>query len=511
MADYDTEQALGYLSALYPQLSDRRSGLDALDAYYSGDHPLPFLTPAHAEKMRTQFRQMLEESRSNFMRLLVDVVDERLQVEGFRLSADSSAESDKDTWDVWQANQLDSLSRSAHLDALIKGVSYASVWEDADGDGFADIAIEDACETVIAYTPGSNFRRRDAALKSWVSGQTEHATIYLPDGVYRFERRADDNGASSGGGSWSKLTGSDAYSGGTQVSKSSSGNPWKPASDGEVYVPNKLGIVPIVPLRNRGRVLTEGESELADVWQIQNQINAFIFLLMLGGYFGAHRQRYAAGIKLMLDEASGQVKEPFDTAIDKLWATENPDAKFGEFGQTDLKPYLDAIDQKVAHLAVVSRTPKHYLLPTGQDPSGDAIKSAESGLVRKIERKQDSFGEGWEEVMRLARMFQGSGEDASDNVDSEVVWADANTEAEAARTDATIKKFGAGLIPKEQALEDLGYSQTNIARIMAMEAAERLAKQVAAPDPTSGKITLDPGDQSVDPGDTTVTPQTVKA
>lgn len=506
----DFDPAITWLYALYPQLKARESGFDALNDYYTGDHPLPFLTPAHAEKMRSQFRQMLEESRSNFMRLLVDVVDERLQVEGFRLSADSDIQSDKDSWDIWQANQLDSLSRAAQLDALVKGVSYVSVWSDADDDGYADIAVEDACETIVAYTPGSNFRRRDAALKTWVDGNLERATVYMPDGCYRFQRKAVNLEEISGAGlpSWASLTGADSYAGATALSGQVGKNPWLPITDEEPYVANSIGIVPIVPLRNRGRTLLEGESELADVWPIQNQINAFNFLLMLAGYFGAHRQRYVAGIKLMTDEATGKLKEPFDSAIDKLWASENPDAKFGEFGQTDLSDYLKAIEQKVTHLAVTTRTPKHYLLPEGQEPSGDAIKSAESGLVRKVERKQDAFGESWEEVMQLARQFQDP--NAEPSVDSEVVWADAATESEAVRTDATIKKYAGGLIPKEQALEDLGYTQVQIARMMAMEAAEKLLGQVAAPDPT-GKIVLEPGDQSIDPGAATVKPPTVHA
>jgi hypothetical protein len=111
--------------------------------------------------------------------------------------------------------------------------------------------------------------------------------------------------------------------------------------------------------------------------------------------------------------------------------------------------------------------------------------------------------------MQLARQFQDP--KAETSVDSEVVWADASTESEGVRTDATIKKFGAGLIPKEQALEDLGYSQTQISRILSMEASERLLKQVAMPDPTSGKIVLEPGDQAVEPGPSEVKAQTVRA
>jgi hypothetical protein len=89
----------------------------------------------------------------------------------------------------------------------------------------------------------------------------------------------------------------------------------------------------------------------------------------------------------MYDEQTGKPVEPFDVAVDKLFVSENPNAKFGEFDATDLDGYIKAIDQKVQHLSVISRVPKHYLLPEGQEPSGDAIKSAESGLVKKVEKK----------------------------------------------------------------------------------------------------------------------------
>lgn len=459
---------IDWINRLYPQLTGRRSQMQALDAYYCGDHPLPFLTKAHAEKMRDAFRQMLNESKSNFMRLIVDVVEERLQVDGFRLSANSDLQADQASWDIWQANGLDSLSRAAFVDSLVKGVSYMSVWTPDADSKYANIAVEDASETIVAYTPGSNYRKRDAALKVWKDeyAKLERATVYLPDGIYKFQRAlpTPDVGSTQG-----KTVGANQPR-------------WKPVP-GDEFVKNPLNVVPIVPLRNRGRVLVEGESELQDAYPVQQQINGFLFLLALAGYFGAHRQRWVSGITLATDEETGVVKEPFDVAIDKLWHTENPDGKFGEFGQTDLGGYLKAIDQKVEHLAITTRTPKHYLLPSGQEPSGDAIKSAESGLVRKIERKQAMFGEALEEVIRLARQFQG---DTDVPVDSEVVWADPATESEAVRADATIKKFAAGLIPAEQALEDLGYSQVQIARMMAQRASDALLGAVVTPGAAPG-------------------------
>lgn len=449
-------EPLWWLARLEKELYGRQAQLNKMSRFYAGDHPLPFVTKAHDAKLRDEFRELLDDSRSNFMRLVVDAVEERLRVEGFRLSAATDATSDASSWEIWQANQMDAESQTAILEALIQGVSYLSVWE---GDPHPVIAIEDARQTIVAYTPGSNFRRRDAALKVWDDVSARRANVYLPAAIHKFEGKEERTGDGGARMVWKELE--------------------------RELVENRLGIVPIVPLRNRPRLLREGESEIADVYRIQNQINGFLFLLALAGYFGAHKQRWAVGLKIHEDK-NGKPVEPFDVAIDRLWQTENPDAKFGEFSQTDLDGYIKAIEQKVLHIAVTTRTPRHYLIQEGQSPSGDAIRSAESGLVKKAERKQRPFGEGFEETIRLARLFAGEPEAP---VDTETVWGDPSTPTEAETTDAVIKQFGAGLIPWEAALEKLGYSQTTIQRFSAMRAGDALMRQLLNPAPVEAEET----------------------
>jgi hypothetical protein len=241
--------------------------------------------------MRSEFRQLLEDSRSNFMRLVVDAVDERLKVEGFRLSGNTDPRSDTKSWEIWQANQLDADSRSAMLDALVKGVSYLSVWKDDDAK-YPTITVEDPCETIVGYVPGSNFRKRAAALKVWRDDWTgdQRANVYLPGGIHKFKRRdVTANGMLS-----------------------TAQDPWQKLED--KFVANRVGIVPIVPLRNRPRLLLEGESELADVFRIQNQINGFLFLQALAGYFGAHKQRWAVGLTIMEDEPASRSSRSTSTS-----------------------------------------------------------------------------------------------------------------------------------------------------------------------------------------------------
>jgi len=471
MADPKPQAPLWWLEKLAGELATRQSGMQLMDSYYSGDHPLPFLTKAHGSKMRDEFSQLLKDSRSNFMRLVVDAVEERLIVSGFRLSAATDAKADEPSWAIWQANQMDAESQSAFVEALVKGCAYLSVWA---GDPYPSIAVEDPTQTIVGYKPGSNFRQRAAALKMWMDDWTglRRANVYLPDGIYKFQAKVPDAGPSTAASS--------AVSGDDKPR-------WVELTD--EFVKNPLGVVPIIPLRNRPRLLCEGESELADVYRIQNAINGFLFLLALAGYFGAHKQRWAVGLTIMEDEKTGKPKEPFDVAIDKLWVAENSETKFGEFSATDLTGYIKAIEQKVTHIAVTTRMPKHYLLPEGQEPSGDALRAAEAGLVKKVERKQRPFGEGLEEAIRLARRFAG---EPDSPVDSEVVWADAQTDSMAVVTDAVMKQFAAGLIPLEAAQELLGFSQTQISRFASMQAADMLMRQLLTPPPPPSDATPPP-------------------
>ena len=456
-----------WLQTLELRLNSRQTLMRRMDDYYHGRHPLPFLTKAHEPKMHAEFLRLLREANANFMRLVVDATEERIAVEGFRLSSETDGTSDADAWQLWQANDMDSQAQTAVLESLKKGVSYLGVWADDDQDGFADICVEDPLQTIVAYEGGSNYRRRAAALKVWLDENTgiRRANVYMPEGIYKYEAPAD-----------LKPVGPATRDEQIRI-------PWAAIDDG--FVPNPLPaalrVVPIIPLRNRPELLVEGESEIADVITVQNQINELIFLMLLAAYSGGHRQRYAVGLPVEYD-ADGRKVAPFDPVLDKLWQTGNPDVRFGEFSQTDLSGYMKAIDQAVQHIAVTTRTPRHYLYQEGQSPSGDAINSAESGLVRKVQRKQRAFADAFEEAIRLARLYQG---ETDAPPDSEIVWADAQTHSPATVTDAVVKQYLGRLITHTTALEELGYSQTKIRQILKAPPEEFAPEQqVAAADAT---------------------------
>lgn len=458
-AGYDPLTILGNLDTA---LEWRQLDLARYSDYYEGAQQLVYTT----EKWRRAFGGLFTQFSDNWCALVVDAVEERLNVEGFRFGDQAG---DTDAWEMWQRNGLDADSTIAHIDALIYGVSYALVWADADATPI--ISVESPRQTIVAYAPDDR-RRRVAGLKRFSGGDgTTYATLYMPDYVWKFQARSASPGLQVGPmvGGW--------------AARETAGEPWP--------LPNPLGVVPIVPLVNRPRLLprrhgaTEGASEIHQVIPVQDAINKILLDMIVASEFGAFRQRWVTGMEIPTDPVTGQPVEPFRSAVDRLWMAENAEVKFGEFGQTDLSPYVKSVEMLVQHIASQTRTPPHYFYLSGQFPSGESIKAAETGLVAKARRKMRPFGEGWEEVIRLGFAFRG--DPRSSYWAAETIWGDPESRTEGEHVDALLK-LKALEIPLQALWERANFSPQEIARFPAMRAEEAFitaAMGMPAPPPVT--------------------------
>lgn len=431
MADDPVGSPRWWLTRLRRQLDERRPNIDLFSRYYEGDHPLPL---AH-EKIRRDFMRLLSCSKANWTGLIVDAVAERLHVDGFRL--EQEAASDDDAWSIWQDQELDAESELVHIEALVCGESYVSVWSNPADPEMPLITPEHPLQMTVESDP-TNRRVLAAALKSWRDDWTgnQMATVYLPDGIWKFE-------APSQGGDW--LLRGDRLS-------------------------NPLGVVPVVAFRNRPRLLTGGRSEIADVIDIQDRINKMLFDRLMAAEYGSFRQRYSIGMEIPVDDM-GKPKAPFQAAVDRLWMAEDPNVKFGEFSATDLGPFIAAVESDVQHMAAISRTPPHYLLGQMINISGDALKSAEAGLTSKARSRARHFGESWEKVIRLA--FAVLDDPRAKVTESQTIWHDVETRTEGERVDALTKMATLG-VPREALWERWGASQQEIGRWRGMQLSEAL-------------------------------------
>lgn len=436
--------SMWWLDRLSKQLDLRLTDIQRYNDYYSGKH-----NPAFGDtRWRSAFGNRFQGFADNFTELVVDSVEERLNVEGFRIQDQAG---DQDAWRIWQENNLDAESQIAHTEALVKSKSYALVWGNGDR---ADITIEDPLQMVVAHAAG-NRRMKRAALKRWIDDSgLLFATLYFPD---RIEKYKSDKAVDP-------LIFTQMETQVNWVKREVSNETWP--------LRNPLGEVPIVPFINKPRLDGSGESEIHSVIPIQDAVNKLVADLLIAAEYGAFRQRWATGIEIPRDPETNQPIEPFKSAIDRLWTVEDNEARFGEFGQTDLAPYVQSIEMLIQHIASITRTPPHYFLASmGNFPSGEALKSAETGLVSKSRRKMRHFGESWESVMRLA--FRVLDDPRGKVIDSETIWRNPESRSDAELTDSLVKLQALG-VPWEQLMEDRGYTPQQIARMEQMRMKEAL-------------------------------------
>lgn len=447
--------SLALLRTMGKALDERAVRIRRYDEYYTGTQRLAFAT----SKFRQTFGSLFSAFADNFCDLVVDAVEERLDVEGFRMGANpqpgkrsTQAAADKAAWAMWQANDLDAYSQVAHTEALIKETSYALVWAGPDPT-VPEITIEDPYQVIVGYDVGS-YRRRKAGLKRWIDEDGfVCATLYLPDRIEKYrsstKRATATDWTDLGSVTWERRT--------------------APAEDWPLR--NPLGIVPIVPIVNRPRLGGVGRSEIIGVIPIQDAINKLVTDMIVASEYSAFRQRWATGIEMPTDEATGEAVDTLQSAIDRMWASGNEGAKFGEFEAADLRPFVTGIEMLIQHVASTTRTPYHYFLQHGgQPPSGESLRASETGLVAKARRKQRHFGEAWEEVIRLGFLIVGDKARGSIE-ESETIWRDPESRTEAEHVDALVKLASIG-IPEEQLWADAGYTPTQIARFLEMRARE---------------------------------------
>jgi hypothetical protein len=151
----------------------------------------------------------------------------------------------------------------------------------------------------------------------------------------------------------------------------------------------------------------------------------------------------------------------FDAYIARILAFEDPDAKAQQFSASELRNFVEALDSLDRKAAAYTGLPPQYLSTNSQNPaSAEAIKSSESRLVKKTERKNKLFGGAWEQAMRIAYRAAKGGDIPPDYYRMETVWRDPSTPTYAAKADAATKLYanGMGVIPKERARIDMGYT-----------------------------------------------------
>lgn len=445
---------------MYPDGSyEWRLGLGMLDAYYDGNHPLPEVVD---NETRERYLEFMRRSRSNYMRVVVDAERERVHWNGIRVGSGDDAEVDMATWDILQENGVDLAMPLAVKTALIKRRSYWSVWYPSKGEKVPQVRVEDPAQVIVEYAPGDR-RRRVAGLKVWIDewDGTKLANLFLPGQVHRFYWHPGDRLRPSG---WYER---------------------------EPMIRHGLGI-PLIPMVNRPTLHLDpdGWSELDGLTPIQDRINQTDLNRQVAEHFSAFPQKWATGIHIPTDE-NGEPIKSFAASIDSFWTNSNPDGRWGQFEATRLDNYTLAKQADIQDVAILSATPRHYFTVNGQAPSGDSMKSAEAGLIAKVNTfESETAGPAVSEVVSLVREIQG---DSVAPVSP--IWGDPEYRTFSQLVDGTSKLVETKLISRRHGRELIGMTPS-VAQRMEDEIREEMREMAKlqeelAPEP-------DPAQQVVD-------------
>lgn len=446
MALSDDEKVL--FDRLSGTLGNYQTEYRRLDAYYEGLQRLEQLglaVPPELERFVTTV---------NWPRIAADSVEQRCDVEGFRLPG--AEEVDDDLWGLWQANDLDEESQQAHLDALIHGRSYVCVGTRAEDEPDAGVplnTVESPQELTHEIDPRT--RRLTAALrktKSTDGTMVEYATLYLPDETVWLER----TGVSRG---W------------VEVDRD----------------PHQLGVVPVVPLLNRSRTKKRyGVSEMADVLRLTDAACRALTDAQVATEVLAVPQRYVLGAtpKDFVDQ-NGEPLTAWETYFGAVWALASSDSKVGQFSAADLTNFERIVNHYANLVSGVSGLPTRFFGQyTTNPPSEGSIVADESRLIMNAYRKHRTWGGSWERVMRINRRLI-DGDWNPNLARMETMWRNPETPTKAQQADAVVKLAsatvdGRPIMPLEMAREELGWSKTKRDRARLMD---EQAQADAANDP----------------------------
>lgn len=473
-ADRQAREALHRLSDV---LRRRRQITERRLAYYRGRHPLSYASPEFAD----YFAHRFEGFSDNWCAPVANAPAERLNVLGVRLGgnerdAADDRSADADLTRVWKANSADRGSSEAFVVALAAARAYAMVWGNADDEQTPRITWERPDQAAVAYDPDTG--ARTWALKLWSGDQHEYATVYSPTEVWKYERSRLIRDVHGGAQTESGLYLVTADTGGWKP-REAPGEPWP--------LPNPIGEVPIVELRNQTLLDDDPLSDIDGVMAMQDAINLVWAYLMNALDYASLPQRIVLGADMpkvpVLNELGVKIGER-PISLDQLnherilWIPSET-ARTAEWQAANLDVFSSVIERAIEHIAAQTRTPPHYLIGKVANLSAEALTAAETGLVSRVGERTTYFTGAIRDVFRLVALAQGDRAKADAVRAGTVLWADPQHRALGQKVDALLKLKTMGF-PFAWLAEQYGLDPTEVTRVMDLRDAEAAADPIGA-------------------------------
>ena len=163
-----------------------------------------------------------------------------------------------------------------------------------------------------------------------------------------------------------------------------------------------------------------GRSEVSDVISLQDALNRIIASMIIAGELSAFQVRVAKGFNPPSSIEPGAII-PIKGTPEQL-----AQADMYALQQGSLVEFISEIDRVIDLIAEITQTPIASVL--GTNPSGEALKQRESGLIAKVKAAQIAINDSWSSALTMCyaadRLYAGA---STDKFVAEVRWSGEDT------------------------------------------------------------------------------------
>lgn len=439
------------------ELDKAKPGYVEADKFYKGTFAEPFQSLV--------MQRLLVRKEVNYKAVLssvpVDAVVEKLEIVDIQSSEEEVTTFLQD--EVWKANQLQFVHKTAILAAEKFGDAYIFMWPEYDDaeqvvteEGAPDadepeqvmtgiIACYQSPMKVRVFYDDLNPSRKTHAVKRLKTGKgkQERAWLYLDDGTIEMYE--------------------------TPLNKCG-------IDDFEYIedVENPTEGIPFIHLRND---LPYGCPLHRNAYGPQNQITKFLVNEVSGSDFNAFPQRYAlaktrsastGGDDIDWSGGDETIPDQDENIVSKLvsgpgriWDMSGFDS-VGQFASADVEQYLKPLDKAVELMASATNTPVYYFKADstgGGTPSGESVRQRDARLNTKTEWQQKLLDSQFDEMLNMA-VDLAFGE-VPDDLSISIKWKPIEYVSETEKLELVQKKIDLG-IPAAVAFAEAGYDEATV-------------------------------------------------
>lgn len=405
-------------------LASRRDTYVNAENYYRGGEAEVFANSRWGKMIRRRGLDYV----LNYSKTVVDTVLDRLEIAAV---AGTDEASNTKINEIWEQNELELDANEIHRRALVYGECYAIVWPDEDGE--VQITYNAPTTTVMIYED-ENPRKKSYAAKLWESTNVfgkkiVKLNLFYADRVEKFWRTGELN-----------------------LVTTADDNSWNHSET----VENPFGEVPVFHFRTHRPY---GTPEHASAIGPQDAINKIMVNHMETIDYQGAPQRFALSAGMNSSEFTDFDDD--DTVRENIGALRSGPGELwylngvtgvGQFGVADHTNFTEPIMVYVKSMASLTQTPLHYFQNNGQFASGEALRTAEAPLVKKVRDRQISFASTWRDIFRFALKMEGI------DTDVQVKWQGIESIDSTDAWNMALQKQALG-IPLMQILLDMGYDK----------------------------------------------------